>query len=294
MDLRSHNLKQTVSAIEDLRSLVASDFHAIADQALHHVEQLKQNCDHDWAVNQKAYASVCNLMEGQLKSLFEFYAKNNPLLAQIQFNHDKETFSLTAWNKLLSSLDLVLRSVSLFNFTETLDVKLMKGHLVVSGKLKKFKLGPELRVKTYALIRQFLALESVFTYDVMEMGGEAYLSLRFDYSHRAELRLDFSTNQGKNLSFSNILSNYEVTNLEKFREVKHLCLEVDSSYQLYEREMIPEEYFQAFYSSEANFSVFHFSFLFRPISLIIPMRGDLSVSGLQNQAYVDFFSLINK
>ncbi|MFZ4714515.1 MAG: hypothetical protein ACOYL6_12410 [Bacteriovoracaceae bacterium] len=287
------NFRNTVMAIEDLKSLVASDFKTIADLALFHVQEMKQNYDYDWGFNDASYAKVREVLEGQIKSLFDFYVKTNKQVTKLYFSQEKESFSLESWNRLLNNLDLVLRSMSFFKFHGPLSVSLKNNRLSVTGGIRSFKCEGEIRVKLYSLIRDFLKKETIFTYELSEEAGVDLLTLHFDFSHRTGKFFSFDTEYGS-LSFSASLANYQVKNLLKLQGLRHQALIVDEFYQLSILDKIPENYFETFSSHEAKFSVFHFSFLFRPVSLIIPMRGENQISDKKNGSYVDIFSIINK
>jgi hypothetical protein len=292
MNSKDLSYNHSVAAIEDLRSLVASDFKPVADLALFHMQEFKQQSDYDWCINQQAFSQVNSTLEKQIKSLFDFYSTTNKLISKVHFNHDRKTFDLTSWDRMLSTLDLILRSLSFFRFYGPISVQLKSNQLTVQAAFKKMKCEGEIRVRLYGLIREFLKKETIFTFNLNENNGLELLALNFDFSHRNDEFLVFETDS-RPLAFSSVLKRYELKNKESLGDMKHQVVIVDSSYQLSTYDRIPMEFLNSNLANGSSISMYHLPFLFKPLSLIILKRAEVRSELKENSYYVDIFSLIN-
>jgi hypothetical protein len=282
----------SIAAIEDLRSLVASDFKPVADLALFHVQEFKQQSDYDWCINQDSFTQVNAILEKQIKSLFDFYSSTNKFVSKVHFSHDRKSFDLQSWDRMLTTLDLILRSMSFFRFIGPMFVRLQANQLSIQAPFKKMKCEGEIRVRLYSLIREFLKKETLFTFGLNQKNGHEYLSLNFDFSHRNDEFIVFET-ETRPLAFSSILKRYEVKNNETLQDLKHQVVIVDSSYQLSLNERIPNDILSSNQVNGSGISLYHLPFLFKPLSLIILKRAEVRSELKENSYYVDIFSLIN-
>jgi len=292
MNSKELSYSNTIAAIEDLRSLVAADFKPVADLALFHVQEFKQQSDYDWCINQSDFSQVNSILEKQIKSLFDFYSNTNKTISKVYFNHDRKSFDLKSWDRMLSTLDLILRSMSFFRFLGPMEVRLQANQLTIQAPFKKMKCEGEIRVRLYSLIRQFLRKETLFTFGLTQKNGQELLSLNFDFSHRNDEFIVFETGM-RPLAFSSILKRYEVKNKEILKDLKHQVVIVDSSYQLSMNDRLPDEVLSTEQSNTSGISLYHLPFLFKPLSLIILKRAEVRAELKDNSYYVDIFSLIN-
>ena len=292
MNSKDLSYNNSVAAIEDLRSLVASDFKPVADLALFHIQEFKQQTDYDWCLNQQAFTQVNSILEQQIKSLFDFYSSTNKFITKVHFNHDRKTFDLKSWDRMLSTLDLILRSLSFFRFYGPISVNLKSNQLSVQAPFKKMKCEGEIRVRLYALIREFLKKETLFTFGLSQNSNQELLTLNFDFSHQNDEFIVFET-ETRPLAFSSILKRYEVKNIESLRDLNHQVVIVDSSYQLSTSDKVPMEFLNSNQVNESSISMYHLPFLFKPLSLIILKRAEVRSELKDSSYYVDIFSLIN-
>jgi hypothetical protein len=136
------------------------------------------------------------------------------------------------------------------------------------------------------------------------------LTLNIDISHDEHLvyRLPFKPNSKRNylVGFSNVLANYRVQFDEISKIGEHQIIDVGNDLTVKTYIGIPN----LSRIESTNKEILHFSFLFRPISIILPMRGTLSIDNLFRETStneeeeskhdvsisyrtIDFFSLFN-
>lgn len=306
MNNLQYNLEQGLNNGRDLKRLLSGEYHQIVDQLVHHLEQMKVVADNDWTVNQASYKKINQLIQSEIQESLKNYLLESKRVQQADFKIHGESMRLTAWNKTIDTLPVIFRTIELFPFKSKITFDFSDSRLVISGEIVAQDLSTNIREKAYQITRFFFLNEALLTYDVRETAteGSALMSLNFDFSHRQDVALGLELNQAEGqtvptfIGFSNAFMNYNIDRETLSALGEHLCLEVDETYQLSCHTSIPSKYREKFLTSGEVFSILYFPFLFRPISLIIPKRGQLMSMGLfegKNKLnYFDFFSFINK
>lgn len=306
MNNLQYNLEQGLNNSHDLKKLLSGEYHQIVDQLMHHMEQMKVVADNDWTVNQVNYNRINQLIQDEIQKKLKTFLIESKKIQQVDLKTKNESMRLTAWNKIIDTLDVIFKTVELFPFRSKVSFDFADSKLVISGVVSANDLSTNIREKSYQITRFFFLNETLLTYDVRESAteGDAQMTLSFDFSHRQDIAAGVSLNDGDGqenggyIGFSNSFLNYQIDKDTLFTIGDHLCLEVDDTYQLNCHTSIPAKYRENFLASGEVFSILYFPFLFRPISLIIPKRGQLMSMGIfegKNKLnYFDFFSFINK
>lgn len=305
MNNLQYNLEQGLNNSRDLKKLLSGEYHQIVDQLVHHMEQMKVVADNDWTVNQTNYARINQLIVSEIQGNIKKFILESKKVQQVDLKVKDESMRLSAWNKTIDTLAIIFKTIDLFPFKNKLTFDFSDSRLVVSGEVDATDLTSNIREKAYQITRFFFLNETLLTYDVRETAteGKALMTLNFDFSHRHDVALGLMMNdvEGQTMTsfigFSNSFMNYQIDRETLLSLGEHLCLEVDDTYQLSCHTSIPTRYRERFLANDEVFSILYFPFLFRPISLIIPKRGQLMSMGLfegKNKLnYFDFFSFIN-
>lgn len=289
--------KKTKNAINDLKSVVDSSFSPLADNALSFLDEMDLDYRFHWSQNFQRYSALTDLLEFQLKHVVSFYLKHNSLIKDFKLNISHQTFTLDSWNQLLGELDQFSKLLTLFPLKNDLIIELKNNKVFVSADIFKSDINLDKRGAAYRLTREYLKGKKWLTYELAEKDTHhSLITFQIDFSHSEFMDLKFEIRDQSFLLFSNSLKNYQIL-LDKFDlNLEHLVLEIDENCQLNVLNAVS----QSQYLTNSTFSLYHFPFLFRPVSLIIPIRGNLESKSERSQdrriiyKNIDFFDAFNK
>lgn len=285
------NLEQAISFSEDLKSLVGSEYHQIADQITHHVRELKMIAHNDWLLNSGRYQTITKMFERDLRAKFKNYLLNNNTVKVVSTSFSHDSVRLSTWDKIMNSIDEIIQAIELFSFNSNLRIEIRDNSLFVEGELEK-GIDLSIRPKAYLLTRFFLLNQTLVTFKINSANSN--LRLDFDFSHDQNRIYSVDFNHGS-LGFSDTFPRYLIDKESLVNLSQHICLTVESDSTLQKYNAIPEKYIQEYNSLESAMNIYYFPFLFMPISLIIPKGGKIVSSRdlLEKNHYFDFFSAIN-
>lgn len=197
-------------------------------------------------------------------------------------------FSFATWDRLLSVFDDLSDVIECFDFKKECSFEINNDYLIFHGPFDMEKWSPDTKRRVYSFTKTLLAKQSLLTYQYSKKSGEHFMTLVLDISHRADEFTSFAArDEGKpGLLFSGILENYSVSEDTLSQLDKHMSIEVRDDYSVVKRDHIPQEYKENYRETSFEKSIFYFPFLFRPLSLIIPFKGErLKISDFQPQPH---------
>jgi hypothetical protein len=274
---------------------------------------MKRKADEKMEAPVKNYDQVAKVLDEKLENIFADFFSNKSKFKDFTYQKSTSNIDLKKWNLILEIVPEVLSVVTLFNYHGALDVRLDDNRLAVSGMILEEGHLQMNRKFIYIVTRKLLRQKVLLTFNLEKSTkpGLLRLDLKVDISHDESLvyKVKFNTvmpgspNSKENycVGFSNIFCHYRAL-IEDVKEVgEHTVIEVGHDLSVKSFFGLPD----LSRLESANKEILHFSFLFRPVSIILPVKGNLSseaftrgLGGEQDvSAYyrtIDFFSLFNQ
>ena len=294
------NYQQGIEALEDITHLGDVGLSPIVNRVYFYMSELKKKAEDNFAPRSPQNVEDF-LGKAILKIAHEYLQKKNGI-TQVCFSKRTEGLELFKWNRLLEILPSVLSVINCFDYIGKIDLILHKSGLVVEGNVCYGQEIESNRQHVYTQFRKMVQNQSLLTFSIDDVGNDKYYKLKLvaDVSHdwNKAYCVDLTDRCGIVLGISNIFEQYR---LEKSDDLGgHLCLRITDQLELRRYPQVPDDFTPA-----CGEEILHFSFLFRPVSLIIPRRGvvrpidNLQKSGdtgrgtVERFRYIDFFSLLH-
>lgn len=214
--------------------------------------------------------------------------------------------SFYGYDKLIKLSHLIIQTIKDFQFRGEIHLDSKGNTLEVKGIVNPDQWDPEIKLKSYKVSRLFIQERTWLTYKVGDRCKNRKLfnfELHLDFSDTRDdvLVFDFA-HQQKQIGFSSSLVNHfsslqEINNLDE-----HDILLIDYNLELKKFKKLPEDFLEYQNDQAKDYTFIHFSFLFRPISIIIPIKGEAKTahqffSGSQvkqSESFFDLFSFFNR
>lgn len=259
------NFKQGLETLGDLYALGDSRLYPLFDRLHFHLNEIN-------ALKEKSKRV------GEYRSLRRLFINNlnENILNFFRDYHRPITIDLvdTMVDPKLESLDhmssvfpLAGEVCKLFSFQKNIKIVLKNNSFSFQGKVP-FDLNLEhLREETYRLTRLFLKNNVLFTFKVLESLNKDLFELEFDF-HFDDSDVAphlIQINKSQVLKLSGVIKSFKrpMHDLEKVGEHNVFLLTEDLEVKKLDRIAFLDCY------NDKNYELFHFPFLFRPISLII-------------------------
>jgi hypothetical protein len=305
---------KSLSTLEDIQLLSEFSMSPLIGRAYFHLSEMKRKADEVNMGVVASYDAVANVLDEKFESIITEFFNNKAKFKKFDYFKSTSKIDLKKWNLIFETIPEILSVVSLFNYFGAVEANLDDSRLVVTGLIlenghiemnRKF-----IYVATRKLLRQNILL--TFNLEKTERSGLFKLVLKVDISHDDLFvyRVNFKVSPKENyyVGFSNIFCQYRAL-LDDVKSVgEHNVVEVTNDLQLRHSFEIPD----LTRLESANKEILHFPFLFRPLSIILPMKGNLStdaysrsLASSQDDNYtrehdvstyyrtIDFFSLFN-
>jgi len=309
-----YNYIQGMDVLDDIQTLSNNGLTPLINQASFHLSEVRRKAEKS-INNIESFQKVSSFLEDTLDCMIRNFFLDKFPGRQLLYQKTENPIGLKVWNRLLGVLPPVLTVVQVFPFIGTINVQVREDKVIFRGLAKVNGDIQKYRKLIYAMTRKLLAQESLFTFKVEDAGKEGmyWLELSLDVSHDVSkvYRVDLREKHGVLLGFSSIFKNYSLPISEVENLGRHLCIEINDEMKVEKFYRIPDHYLKTFGDRE----LLHFPFLFRPVSLIIPKRGnvvsansirefkdtgsgfskqeqDVDNRKLSHYRYIDFFSLI--
>jgi hypothetical protein len=315
--------ENSLKTLEDIQYLSGFSIAPLLSSAYFHLSEMKRKADVVKNGQVSGFESVLKVLDLKIEDIFNEYFASKRAADQFVYRKDNSKINLEKWNLIFEIIPEVLSIVSLFDFQGKVETHLNDTKLIVTGFIRPNSSLEFNRKFIYVITRKLLHKNVLLTFAMQETGksGLFKLELVTDYSHDPNLvfkvlfkpKLDESVYLG----FSNIFCNYR-SNIDDIKKIgKHHVVEIGNNLDL----KLTSNIVDLSRLESANKEILHFPFIFRPISIILPIKGNLSTDSflksfvnnsmkdylvkfeddetkrrqdvLFSYQYIDFFSLFN-
>ncbi len=304
-----------LSTLEDIQLLSEFSLSPLIGRAYFHLSEMKRKADATALGQVDHFDLVSRVLDEKFESIFTEFFSNKSKFKFFQYQKETSKIDLKKWNLILEIIPEVLSVVSLFNYHGQINAKLDDNRLLVSGMILEDGHLQMNRKFIYVVTRKLLRQKVLLTFNLEKTAkpGLFKLDLKVDISHDDSLvyKVSFKVGSKENyfVGFSNIFCHYRSL-LENVKSVgEHNVIEVGSDLSVKHIFGIPD----LTRLESANKEILHFPFLFRPVSIILPMKGYLATEAYSRSLAstndseqmreqdvstyyrtIDFFSLFNQ
>ncbi len=308
------DFEKSLSTLEDIQLLSEFSLSPLIGRAYFHLSEMKRKADEKGLGQVAHYEAVSKVLDEKFESIFTEYFSNKSKFKNFEYSKDTSKIDLRKWNLVLEIIPEILSVVSLFNYHGNIEAQLSENRILISGLILDDSKLDMNRKFVYVVTRKLLRQKVLLTFNLEKSArtGLFKLDLKVDISHDDMLvyKVNFKISPKENyfIGFSNIFCQYRAL-LDDVKTVgEHKVIEIGNDLNVKDYFGVPE----LSRLESANKEILHFPFLFRPVSIILPMKGNLSteafskslVSGhdgehLREQDVsthyrtIDFFSLFN-
>lgn len=302
--------QKSLETLEDIQLLSEFSISPLVSNAYFYLTQMKRKADAASSSPITRYDAVSSVLDEKLASIIDEFFSNKSRFKGFNYTHSTHKIELKKWNLILEIMPEVLSLLTLFNYHGTVDVSLNENRFKVSGLVLEDGNLELSRKLIYVITRKLLRAKVLLTFNIEKTAraGLFKLDLKVDISHDETLsyRVKFDTGPKEQyiISFSNIFCQYRAF-LENVKAVgEHTIIEINNDLSIRHFIGLPE----LTRTESANKEILHFSFLFRPVSIILPMKGSLVTDAYSRSLddedkrkqdvskhfrTIDFFSLFN-
>lgn len=272
------DFEMSLNTLEDIQLLSEFSLSPLIGRAYFHLTEIKRKADAKSSGQVAHYDLVAKVLDEKFESIFTEFFSNTSKFKGYQYNKDTSKIDLKKWNLILEIIPEVLSLVTLFNYHGAIEARLDEFNLQISGLILEDGNLEMNRKFIYVVTRKLLRQKVLLTFNLKKTArtGLFKLDLKVDISHDESLvyKVNFKTSARENylVGFSNIFCHYR-THLEDVKAVgEHHVIEVCNDLSMKHYFGIPD----LSRLESANKEILHFSFLFRPVSIILPLKGNLS------------------
>lgn len=300
---------KSLSTLEDIQMLSEFSVSPLVSHAYFYLSEMKRKADALSSGQVSQFDQVAMVLDEKLTSIISEFFGNKSRFKEFSYNKCTKKIDLKKWNMVLETIPELLSVVTLFNYHGGADVRFDENRFSVSGLILQDGNLERNRKLIYVLTKKLLRNKVLLTFNLESTArtGLFKLDLRADLSHDESLnyRVNFKVDDEHYLiGFSNVFCHYR-SSLEDVKMAgDHNIIEIRSDLSVHHSFGIPE----LTRIESANKEILHFPFLFRPLSIILPMKGNLVTTGLSRSLddenkrkqdvskhfrTIDFFSLFN-
>jgi hypothetical protein len=166
-----------------------------------------------------------------------------------------------------------LMTLEVFSIENSLHITIEENHFYLSFPVKDVKNHSESRKYLRSITKKFLSKNIILTYEhVCSPHRGQIIILDFDFEYAEESKKIHQVSEKILLAMPKVVENYEIRFAEDFPTLPHLVLSIGQDLNLSVKRTLPKQLAEQFslVSSDREISFYHFPFLFRPVSIIIP------------------------
>jgi hypothetical protein len=304
------DFEKSLSTLEDIQLLSEFSIAPLVSNAYFYLSEMKRKADAMATGQVASYDSVSSVLDEKLTSIVNDFFGDKSRFKEFHYSKNTKKIDLKKWDLILATIPELLSVVSLFNYHGAAEIHFDESRLSISGLILedgKLELNRKfIYVVTRKLLRQKVLL--TFKLERSAKAGLFKFTLRTDISHDDSLiyRVNFKINSKEQylVGFSNIFCQYRSQLSDVVAVGEHNNIDIGSDLSVRHTFGIPE----LTRMESANKEILHFPFLFRPISIILPVKGSLVTDTFSRSLEdenkrkqdvskyfrtIDFFSLFN-
>ena len=304
------DFEKGLNTLEDIQMLAEFSVSPLVSHAYFYLSEMKRKADALSSSPVQQFDAVAKVLDDKLSAIFAEFFGNKGRFKAYDYYKVVDDIDLKKWNLVFETIPEVLSVVTFFNYHGAIDIRFDKNRLQISGLILEdgnFELNRKL---IYVITRKLLRNKVLLTFNLEKTvrTGLFKLTLKTDISHDDSLsyKVKFKVNHKDEyvVGFSNVFCQYRAL-LEDVEQVgEHTIVEIKSDTSVSHYMGLPE----LSRMESANKEILHFPFLFRPLSIILPMKGNLVADTFTRSLddekkrkqdvskhfrTVDFFSLFN-
>lgn len=304
------DFEKGLSTLEDIQMLSEFTVSPLVSHAYFYLSELKRKADAISSGQVSHFDQVGKVLDEKLTSIVEGFFGNKTRFKDYAFYKNTQKIDLKKWNLILNTIPEILSLVTLFNYHGNVDVRFDVSRLLVSGLILENGNLERSRKLIYVITRKLLRKKVLLTFNLEKTASSGLfkLDLKADLSHDESLFycVNFKVTKSEHylVGFSNVFTQYRA-HLDDLKAVgEHNVVDIGSDLSVRYCMGVPE----LTRLESANKEILHFPFLFRPLSIILPMKGNLVTEAFSRSLddenkrkqdvskyfrTIDFFSLFN-
>lgn len=305
-----NDFEKGLTTLEDIQMLSGFSISPLVGHAYFYLSEMKRKADAIASGQVSNFDQVKKILDQSLTSIIQEFFGNKSRFKDFNFYKNTQKIDLKKWNLILESIPEILSIANLFNYHGAVDVRFDENRLMIGGLILEDGNLERSRKLIYVITRKLLRNKILLTFNLEKTArsGLFRLVLKADLSHDDALvyRILFNVNKEEKylVGFSNIFCQYraQIDDVKLLGE--HNVIEIRNDLSLKHYTGIPE----LNRIESANKELLHFPFLFRPLSIILPMKGNLVTEAFSRSLddenkrkqdvskyfrTIDFFSLFN-
>lgn len=304
------DFEKSLEALEDIQLLSEFSVSPIVSHAYFHLTEMKRKADAISSGQVSHYDLVGKVLDEKMTSIVNEFFGNPSRFKEFDFYKNTKKIDLKKWNLVLETIPEILSLVTLFNYHGKADVRFDENKFSVTGLIREDGNIERSRKLIYVITRKLLRAKVLLTFNLERTAraGLFKLVLQADLSHDESLvyRVHFKVNKSEQymVGFSNVFCQYR-SSLDEVKQVgDHNIVEIGHDLSVKHYVGLPE----LTRIESANKEILHFPFLFRPLSIILPVKGNLVTASFSRSLddenkrkqdvskyyrTIDFFSLFN-
>lgn len=261
----NNHLEKSKAQLKNLFELSDPKNDSLVIQAIQHLEALENELKTgDSGLSQK----IVHLLTQELINIYtEFLCHSSFQGLNLFFG--RQTFSSTeSLFKIIEALPSFFKVISYFRFKPDAFISIHENEVLIQGYLLDEQNFEKFKTEIYCEMRRLLSQHSFLTYEISQ-DNLILIKCTFD-NPKQSYCLRFRRNSSCVVLLPSIISQFETHTPPKF---PHLCLEITDDLRLVKQQGVPQNMTEG--QSPDDKVIFHFPFVFRPLSLIIPTRGKI-------------------
>lgn len=262
------DIQNILCELDDLQ-LIAPKSESIVDQIHCHLLKIDQDFREERRSSTLNYKSLLQIFKEKFTKAIEQVVLREGF--DNVYIKSGEDYSLGFLNKLSNVYPFILDVLPVLSTTQELEVRLEENKIIFSTVIRDFESIREQKQQVKALTRKLLEHSVLLTY---RLDGANHLHLVFDFAAQEEFRIIHRIRPQIGCTFPSILGGYILTADDAGQLGKHICIEITDRLTLNFHSTVSEGNMKEMVKGE-SICVYHFPFLFQPVSLIIPSRGKL-------------------
>lgn len=276
MDLHSSgrfhkDYRHGVDALEDLHRLGSPDLSPVIGRVHYHLSEIRRKA-------QQSLEDHPGLepLKTKIKEEFRFLLEEATLTLdgchQLVIREKTHTLNLMQWGRLIEVVPMAIKMISQFPVEGMIEASFDNKALELKTRLQSWHELENIKSKVYRLSRECFEKKILPTFQV----GEAHQVIyRFDFSHIEDFVYSVDLVK-RRVNLSNIFQDYQIP-IEKVDAIHNqTALIMSANGEFYYFENLNADVVKKSISKGARPALFHFPFLFRPLSIIIPRDGEIA------------------
>lgn len=258
------NFKQGMDTLGDLYSLGDSSLYPIIDRLHFHLNEI--NLVQRVASTEQEFSSLRRLFNKEIDYLVSDFFREQPIGVKVDILNNLENPNLRTLDRLVATFPLAGDVCRLFSFQKNVCITITNNKFSFCGDVPLGLDFEALRLESYRLTRLFLDKNILFTFQVFETNSSDTFSIQFDFHMDGDdSPLLIHVKEDTVLSLSPVMKAFSrpLEDIEKIGE--HNIFFINEDYKATPLDRLNLLNF----IQDQNYHLFHFPFLFRPISLII-------------------------